>query len=234
MLKNNGAFTLWTRVGWRLFLTWLLLAAAAPARAAEPAPVLTARETGVALYARQDAETERIGTLAKGDTLFPIAESVGGEIWYMVRTNQGLVGWVRGADVIVSGEAKDSFKEKATGASTWSARTAGGRTFNGTWSLTPDSTKQTASGAWTLSSANGATTMRGTWSADKHSTGWNGVWRASMEGGQEEFTGSWSVELPHVRDARFAELFEAAAKAAISGLWTGARDSGTWSIRVVK
>jgi hypothetical protein len=212
----------------------MLLAAPAPTRAAEPVPVLTARETGVALYPRQDAETERIGTLAKGDTLFPIAESVGSEIWYMVRTNQGLIGWVRGADVIVSGEAKDSFKEKATGASTWSARTAGGRTFNGTWSLAPDSTKQTANGAWTLSGANGATVMRGTWSADKHSTGWNGVWHASMEGREEEFTGSWSADFPHVRDARFAELFEAAAKAAISGLWTGASDSGTWSIRVVK
>jgi hypothetical protein len=43
-----------------------------PAEAATP--TLTARETGVALYARQDAETDRIATLEKGEPLFPMAE----------------------------------------------------------------------------------------------------------------------------------------------------------------
>jgi hypothetical protein len=217
-----------------LFLILMLAAVPRSVLAAEAAPALTARESGVPLYARQDIETDRIATLEKGETLFPIAESVGSEIWYMVRTKQGTIGWVRGADVIVSNETKESFKEKESGASTWSARTADGRTFNGTWSIAPNSTNQTASGAWTLTGANGSTIMRGTWSADKHSTGWNGVWRASVEGREGEQNGSWSADFPHVRNARFAELFEAAAKEAIRGLWTGGSNSGSWSIRVVK
>jgi hypothetical protein len=76
--------------------------------------------------------------------------------------------------------------------------------------------------------------MRGTWSADKHSTGWNGVWRASAEGQQSEYAGSWSADFPHVRNPRFSELFAGAAKQAISGLWTGGSESGTWAINVKK
>jgi hypothetical protein len=222
------------RLGLFLFLTLMLVAVPRSMLAADVAPVLTARETGVPLYARQDIETDRIATLEKGETLFPIAESVGSEIWYMVRTKQGTTGWVRGVDVIVSNATKDSFKEKESGVSTWNARTTDGRTFNGTWSIAPNSTNQTAGGAWMLSNANGTTVMRGTWSADKHSTGWNGVWRASVEGSEGEHNGSWSADFPHVHNARFGELFESAAKAAISGLWTGGSQSGSWSIRVVK
>jgi hypothetical protein len=196
--------------------------------------VLTARESGVALYAQQDEETDRIATLEKGEMLFPIAESVGRGIWYMVRTKQGTVGWVRGSDVVVSNQAKEAFREKESGSSTWAARTGDGRAFNGTWSVAPNSSPSAASGGWTLSDGSGATVMRGTWTAEKHATGWNGVWRASVEGRQEEHKGSWSAEFPHVRNPRFAELFEAAAKDAIRGLWTGGNDSGSWAIRVYK
>src|ERR1043166_1171092 len=94
---------------------------------AESPPVLTARETGVALYARQDPETDRIATLEKDEILVPIAESVGGEVWYMVRTKRGLIGWVRGIDVVISNEAKDAFREKEPGSSMWSARTSEGQ-----------------------------------------------------------------------------------------------------------
>ena len=199
---------------------------------AESAPVLTARETGVALYARQDAETDRIATLEKDEILVPIAESVGGEVWYMVRTKQGLTGWVRAIDVVISNEAKDNFREKEPGSSTWSARSSEGRIFTGTWSVAPNATGESAAGAWTLNGANGTTTMRGTWSADKHSTGWNGVWHANLEGRETEYSGSWSADFPYVRNARLSELFAAAAKQAISGLWTGGSESGSWSIRV--
>lgn len=202
--------------------------------AAESTGALTVRETGVALYPQQDAESGRIGTLEKGETLFPIAESVGSQVWYMVRTKQGLVGWVRAADVVGGDQAKESFKEKESGSSNWTARTSDGRTFTGTWSAAPDSTNKSAGGAWTLSDGGGTTVMRGTWTADKHSTGWNGVWRASVEGRQREYSGSWSADFSHVRNARFAELFEAAAKEAIRGLWTGGSDSGSWSIRAAK
>jgi hypothetical protein len=213
---------------------YLIPVPATAVSAADAPPALTARETGVALYAQQDAETDRIATLEKGEVLLPIAEAVGRETWYMVRTKQGLIGWVRAADVVADKQAKEAFKEKESGSSTWSARSADGRAFNGTWNVAPNSTQRSASGGWTLSDAAGGTVMRGSWSADKHDTGWNGVWRAVVEGGQGEYTGSWSAELPHVRNAAFSDLFAAAAKEAMRGLWTGGSASGSWSIRSAK
>jgi len=200
------------------------------ASAADTAPALTARESGVAVYSRQDAESERVATLEKGEALTPIAESIGTETWYMVRARQNIIGWMRAADVVVS----NPFTEKTVSSSTWEARTAGGRIFSGTWSLAANSTPQNASGGWTLSDAKGTTVVRGAWSAEKHATGWNGTWQATVEGRGGEHNGSWSAEFPHVRNAKFTELFEAAAKQAISGLWTGGSESGSWSIRVVK
>jgi hypothetical protein len=212
----------------------ILLQPTLPADGAGAPPALTARETGVALYGRQDAETERIATLEKGETLVPLVEAVGIETWYMVRTKRGLTGWVRAADVVADSQAKEAFKEKESGSSTWSARSADGRTFNGTWNVAPNSSSRSASGGWTLSNAGGATVMRGSWSADKHETGWNGVWRATVEGNKGEYNGSWSSEFPHVRNASFADLFAAAAKEAMRGLWTGGNASGSWSIRAAK
>ena len=216
-----------------VIFVFLLLTPISPVSAAGAPPALTARAPGVALYARQDAETERIATLEEGETLFPMVEAVGREIWYMVRTKRGLIGWVRGADVVASTETREAFKEKES-TSTWSARSADGRTFNGTWNVAPDSTQRSASGGWTLSDAAGAAVMRGGWSADKHETGWNGVWRATIEGGKGEYAGSWSAEFPHMRNATFADLFAAAAKEAMRGLWTGGSASGSWSIRAAK
>jgi hypothetical protein len=202
--------------------------------AAEAPSALAVRATGVALYAQQDTETPRIATLEKDELLTPIVEAVGAEIWYMVRTQRGVVGWVRGTDVIVSSETKAVFREKESDTSTWGARSADGRTYNGTWSVAPDATDRSASGAWTLSDPGGATVMRGTWSAEKHGTGWNGIWRARVEGRDAEYSGSWSAELPHVRNAPFSELFAAAAKDALRGLWTGGSQSGSWSLRSAK
>ena len=200
---------------------------------ADTPPTLAARATGVALYARQDTEADRIATLEEGETLIPLAEAVGRETWYMVRTRRGQTGWVRGTDVIASAETREAFRERET-TSTWSARSADGRTFTGTWSVAPNSNSRSAEGAWTLGDGKGATLLRGSWSADKHETGWNGVWRAAMEGGKGEYNGSWSADLPHMRSVPFGELFAAAAKEAIRGLWTGGSASGTWSIRYVK
>ena len=208
----------------------LLLVASTNAAAADSPAALSARASGVALYSRQDVESERLATLEKGEALTPIAESIGVETWYMVRVRQNIIGWMRAADVVVS----TPFTEKAVSSSTWEARTSGGRVFNGTWSLAPNSTPQSAGGGWTLSDAKGTTVMRGAWSAEKHATGWNGTWQATVEGRAGEYNGSWSADFPQVRNAKFSELFEAAAKQAISGLWTGGSESGSWSIRIVK
>ena len=217
---------------WALLLILSLLAYSPEIDAADSPRELTARDSGVALYAQQDEETQPIATLEKGEALFPIAESLGRGTWYLVRTKQGVIGWVRGADVLVSSQAKDAFKERQSGSSTWAARTGDGRTLNGTWTVGANSSSSAAGGGWTLSDGSGTTMMRGSWSAEKHATGWNGVWRAAIDGRNGDYTGSWSAEFPHVSNARFAELFEAAAKEAIRGLWTGGSDSGAWSIRI--
>ena len=98
---------------------------------AESPAALTARESGTPLYAQQDLETEPILRLQKGEALTPMAESVGQEIWYMVRTKQGQIGWVRALDVMVSSQVKDSFKEKESASSNWGAVTEDGKAFGG-------------------------------------------------------------------------------------------------------
>jgi hypothetical protein len=76
--------------------------------------------------------------------------------------------------------------------------------------------------------------MRGTWSAEMHTTGWNGTWRAAADGRKSEYRGSWSVDAENPKAVRFSELFEAAAREATRGIWTAGNESGSWSIRVVK
>jgi hypothetical protein len=59
--------------------------------------VVSARQT--ALYPRQDDEAEKIAELSQGDTLIPMGQSNGGNEWYMVKTQKGLMGWIKSADV---------------------------------------------------------------------------------------------------------------------------------------
>ena len=225
---------IWSRRSWILLFALLFVMPCPQIYGADLSPPLTVRESGVALYAQQDEETDRIATLEKGEALFPIAESVGRGIWYMVRTKQGVIGWVRAIDVEVSSQAKDTFKEKETSSSSWAARTEDGRTFVGTFSVAPNPTARAARGFWTLKDANGATVMSGGWSAEMHSTGWNGTWRANADGRPGDFRGSWSVDPAPSKKVNFAELFEAAVKDAVRGLWTGAGESGAWTIRTFK
>ena len=46
-------------------------------RAAEGTPALIVRESGASLYSQQESESDKIATLQKGETLFPLAEAVG-------------------------------------------------------------------------------------------------------------------------------------------------------------
>ena len=219
---------------WSLLTLILFFVAPLTVHAAAAAPSLTVRTSGTPLYAQQDLESEPLGQLQKGDALFPIAESVAQEVWYMVRTKQGQIGWVRAVDVTASSETKDNFKEKEAGSSTWAARSDDGRTFAGTWSVTPESTARSARGFWTMRDANGATVMSGSWSAAMHTTGWNGTWRAIAEGRQGELGGSWSADAPPTKKINFSDMFEAAVKDAFRGLWTAGGDSGSWTIRTYK
>jgi len=213
---------------------FLLLLFCAGVVAGESTPALTARDSGVPLYAQQDLESEPLSRLQKGEALTPMFESVGQEVWYMVRTKQGQIGWVRGVDVVVSSQVKDTFREKETASSSWAARSEDGRTFVGTFTVAPNATARATRGLWTLKDANGAAVMSGGWSAEMHTTGLNGTWRASVEGRQGDFSGSWSAELAQAKKAGLTEMFEAAIKDAVRGLWTGAGQSGSWTIRTFK
>jgi hypothetical protein len=56
--------------------------------------VVASRQAG--LYPRQDDESEKIAELSQGDTLIPIGQT---NEWYMVKTQRGLIGWIKSADV---------------------------------------------------------------------------------------------------------------------------------------
>ena len=59
--------------------------------------VVAVKEAG--LYAKQDNESEQFAQLAPGEILVPMVQSSGGNDWFMVRTQQGMIGWVKAADV---------------------------------------------------------------------------------------------------------------------------------------
>ena len=51
------------------------------------------------LFPRQDAESEKITQLSPGESLVLMVQSEGSNPWYMVKTQNGLVGWVKSVDV---------------------------------------------------------------------------------------------------------------------------------------
>ncbi len=54
---------------------------------------------GAVLFPRQDDQAEKITDLAQGEILVPLLQTAGGNDWYMVKTQKGLVGWVKSSDV---------------------------------------------------------------------------------------------------------------------------------------
>jgi hypothetical protein len=62
-----------------------------------PSRLVVSKETS--LYPRQDDEAEKMARLSQGETLVPMVQSTGGNDWYMVKTQKGLIGWVKGSDV---------------------------------------------------------------------------------------------------------------------------------------
>ena len=115
-------------------------------------------------------------------------------------------------------------------AGTWSASSTG-LALAGAWTATPDAAAGTVRGTWTLVDAKGLAVARGNWSAAKSASGWTGSWRAVAAGRPGEYAGTWSAKVTLKPNAGFAELFEQAAQAAVSGSWRAGGRSGTWSIR---
>src|ERR687898_2634317 len=137
---------------------------------ASSAPGLMVRESGVILYAAQDTNSLQLTTLQKDEPLTLLAEAVGNETWYMVRTRQALIGWLRASDAILSETLKRGFSQELLSTSTWSAQAGQGSTYGGTWSVEPQSSANEAAGTWTLQDAGGTTIFSGRWSAEKFST----------------------------------------------------------------
>lgn len=115
-------------------------------------------------------------------------------------------------------------------AGTWSA-SGTGLTLAGAWTATRDAATGTVRGTWTLVDAKGLAVARGNWSAAKSASGWSGSWRAVAAGRPGEYAGTWSAKVTLKPNAGFAELFEQAAQAAVSGSWRAGGRSGAWSIR---
>jgi hypothetical protein len=197
---------------------------------AETTPGLTVVESGAALYSRQELDSDKISILKKGERLAPLAEAVGQQTWYMVKTQHGLVGWVRSIDVSGGDQLRQAFIEQPK-LSTWSAQAATGQVLEGNWTVDPVASPDKASGTWTLGEAWNKVALKGTWSAQKFSTGWSGTWRAAVQGQPREFTGSWTADFPQTRETSFGELFVTAARDAIRGIWSAGNDSGSWTIR---
>ena len=57
------------------------------------------------------------------------------------------------------------------------------------------------------------------------------AWRAVVTGRSGEYSGTWTASADLKLDGGFADLFEKAVEAAVSGTWRGAGQSGAWSIR---
>jgi hypothetical protein len=61
---------------------------------------LTVESKEAALHHRHDEWSDKLIHLAYGETLIPIAETTAGNAhWYMVKTQTGLVGWVKSTDI---------------------------------------------------------------------------------------------------------------------------------------
>jgi thiol-disulfide isomerase/thioredoxin len=67
----------------------------------KPLPrTLRAKFGGVLVHAQQNAQSEVVGKIDRADDLIPLGKvSDASEFWYMVRTKNGAIGWVRGSEV---------------------------------------------------------------------------------------------------------------------------------------
>jgi predicted aspartyl protease len=72
---------------------------------------LTVNKAQANLYVAQHDNAEVIAQLKMGDKLTPLANALGSQAWYLVQTQEGATGWIRGADVAGVENAGKVFKE---------------------------------------------------------------------------------------------------------------------------
>lgn len=101
------------RLKMQTFLCFLILSVSHLGFGAESSPRLTVASAGANLYAREDIESKIVATLKKGEMLKPLAQGVGVATWYMVRTSNGVIGWVHASNV-TSGKTVDEIFRDST------------------------------------------------------------------------------------------------------------------------
>ena len=116
----------------------------------------------------------------------------------------------------------------------WTATTSSGAPLAGMWTALLDTIHGTVTGTWTLVDAQGKTLAGGAWSAARSPTRWTGAWRAAIAGTAGEYSGTWTARVDLKPNARFADLFQKAIEAVVSGTWRAGTGSGAWSIRTSK
>jgi hypothetical protein len=97
--------------GLKLVLFLLILVVPLPSFAADSSSTLTVATVDARLYPRQDNESKFIASLEKGEKLQPLAQGVGHEPWYMVRTSKGMIGWVQAIDVSSGNRVAETFRD---------------------------------------------------------------------------------------------------------------------------
>jgi hypothetical protein len=61
---------------------------------------LTVGSTQAALYARSEEWADKLTQLSRGDKLVPMVQATSANaLWYMVKTETGVVGWIKASDV---------------------------------------------------------------------------------------------------------------------------------------
>jgi|RhiMetdeSRZDD1v2_1073273.scaffolds.fasta_scaffold138879_3 hypothetical protein len=99
--------------GLKLVLFLLILVVPLPSFAGDSSPTLIVTTVGAHLYPRQDNESKFIATLEKGEKLQPLAQGVGNQAWYMVKSSKGIIGWVQATDVSSSNRVDETFRDTA-------------------------------------------------------------------------------------------------------------------------
>lgn len=74
-------------------------------------PTVSVAKPGVKLYARQEESSEVVAEIHPGEKLLPLATTSAKDPWYLVRTEKGLLGWIKSSEIHVSEKLENAFKE---------------------------------------------------------------------------------------------------------------------------
>jgi len=50
-------------------------------------------------FPNQNDQSEKLGQLNRGEILTPMIQTAGGNDWFMVKTQKGIIGWIKSRDV---------------------------------------------------------------------------------------------------------------------------------------